>query len=378
MSVPMVAIDARMTRQMSVGMQLYVRELVVRLPKVATDLRFIAVTNAELQTHPDMGVVRIDERTAKNASLREHFLLPRIIKQTGAAIVHYCTPYAPRWSPQPYVYTIHDLIHLRFPRMHSWKIQPYYALLVGPVARGAAAVFVPTQSTAADVTKYLRVENSRLRVVPLGVSEAFRLSDADRAAAGKSAMQRFGLHRPYFLYAGNHRKHKNLHTLATGWQRCRAACDLAITEDGPFGFDIDALQKPNGAIVKIGHVPIRDLIGLYAGCTAAVQPSLYEGFGLSVAEAMAAGAPCVIAQTPALLEVAGDAALTFPAHDADALAGALDAIAEDPLLQTRTRDEGRRRAASFSWDDTIRAIAAAYREAIASTQPRGENASRFR
>jgi glycosyltransferase involved in cell wall biosynthesis len=369
MSVPVVAIDARMTRQMSVGMQLYVRELVIRLPKVAPDLRFIALTNVDLQTHADMGVVRVDERTAKNVSWSEHFVLPKIIKKTGAAIVHFCTPYAPRWMSNPYVYTIHDLIHLRFPKMHSWKIPPYYALLVGPVARGARTVFVPTQSTAEDVERFLRVGRSQMRVVPLGVSETFRLSDADRAAAGAAARRRFGLTRPYILYAGNHRKHKNLGTLALGWQRSRAACDLAITEDGPFEFDIDAIQKPDGRIVRVGHVAIRDLIGLYAGCTAAVQPSLYEGFGLSVAEAMAAGAPCVVAQTPALLEVAGPAALTFPPNDAQALAGALDALAEDAKLCDRLREQGRRRAASFSWDDTVRSIAAAYRDAIASAHP---------
>jgi glycosyltransferase involved in cell wall biosynthesis len=365
-SVPVVALDARMTRQMSVGMQLYVRELVARLPKVAPDLRFIAVTNVDLATHPDMGVVRLAEKDSLNASIGEQFVLPKILGRQKAAVIHYCTVYAPRWSRAPYLYTIHDMIHLRFPQYHSWKIPPYYAWLVGPVARGAAAVFAPTRNTADDLQRLLRVAPDRIRVVPLGVGDSFRISDADRAAAGEAAMRRFGLSRPYFLYAGNHRRHKNLRTLALGWQRCSSACDLAITEDGPFDFEIDSIAKPNGRIVKLGHVAIRDLIGLYAGCTGAVQPSLYEGFGLAVAEAMAAGAPCIIAETPALLEVAGGAALTFPPMDADALARALDALMTDPDERDRLRDAGRRRAAAFSWDDTVRAIASSYREALAS------------
>jgi glycosyltransferase involved in cell wall biosynthesis len=109
----------------------------------------------------------------------------------------------------------------------------------------------------------------------------------------------------------------------------------------------------------------RELIGLYAGCTAAVQPSLYEGFGLSVLEAMAAGAPCVVAETPALLEVAGNAALTFSPLDSDALARLLDGLLRDGVERDRLRAAGKARVRGFSWDATARGTAAIYREVIA-------------
>src|SRR5438132_1736517 len=166
MSVPLVAIDARMTRHMSVGMKAYVGELVLRLPKVATDLRFIAVVNDDLKTHPDMGTLRLDQRTSQNASWGEFVTLPKLMNRMRPVIGHYPTPYAPRWSPFPYAYTIHDLIHRRFPQYHSWKIPPYYTLLVAPVARRAAAVIVPTRATVPDVEHYLGVDPQSVRTVP--------------------------------------------------------------------------------------------------------------------------------------------------------------------------------------------------------------------
>src|SRR5215469_9155615 len=132
MSVPLVVLDARMTSQMSAGMKTYVCELAMRLPKMAPDLRFVAAMNEEIERHADMGVLRVAQSAARNASLGELFVLPRLIGGLRPLLAHYPTPYAPRWSPYPYVYTIHDLIHRRYPQFHSWKIPPYYALLVAP------------------------------------------------------------------------------------------------------------------------------------------------------------------------------------------------------------------------------------------------------
>lgn len=364
MSSPLVAIDARMTRQMSVGMKTYVRELVKRLPKVAPDMRFVALTDEEVELHPDMGVLRIDKRVAGNGSFGELFGLAKRINAVRPVLGHYPTPYAPRWSPFPYVYTIHDLIHRRFPAYHSWKIPPYYALLVGPVARGAAAVIVPTKATVPDAREFLGVPPDRVRPVAMGVSESFAAGvKADRPAE-RGVAERFGLASTYFLYVGNHRKHKNVETLVAAWAKLDDACDLAITEDDPFDFAIDRYEKRGGRIVRLGHVGERDLIALYAASAGVVQPSLYEGFGLTVIEAMAAGAPCVVADTPALVETAGGAALTFPPRDIETLTRTLGTLLHDKTETARLRAAGRGRASLFSWDATARNTAEVYREVI--------------
>ena len=145
-----ITLDARLTKQMSVGMKAYVRELVTRLPKIAPDLHFTVISNEDFRTD-NVRYVRISERTAKNVSWGEQITLPRIARASGANLTHFMSVYAPRWPRVPYVYTIHDLIHRRFPQYFSWKIPPYYALVVGPVARRARAVITDAQATTRDL-----------------------------------------------------------------------------------------------------------------------------------------------------------------------------------------------------------------------------------
>lgn len=362
MPSPNVVLDARFTRQMSVGMKTYVRELVARLPNVAPDLNFIAVTNAELQT-PGVEMIRISDAAAANFSYSEQVALPRLMRGR-ADLSHFMSVYAPRFSSVPCVYTIHDLIHRRFPEYFSWKIPVYYRFVAKPVAHAARAVITDARATLPDLKQHLGLDESSVRVVPLGVAESYSVEESARAERSRFVRERAGLRGPYVLYAGNHRKHKNLHILADAWSRLDVPCDLVLTEDGPFTFASDRYASRYGRIVPLGHVDTEDLVGLYTGCAAAVQPSSYEGFGLSVLEGMAAGAPVIVARTPALVEVAGDAALTFAHDDAAALALQLKtALAGGPAIDA-LRARGYRRAREFTWDRTARMTADVYREAL--------------
>jgi glycosyltransferase involved in cell wall biosynthesis len=366
MNSQLVVLDARITRQMSVGMIAYVRQLVQRLPAMARDLRFTVVSNEAFAVTAGVETVRVDEAVAANGSIGEQFTLGGALRRAGhgSALVHLMSVYAPRFTPAPYVYTIHDLIHRRFPQYFKWKVGPYYSLVAGPVARRAAAVITDARATIPDLERYMGVRPDNVRVVPLGVDSHFALEASTRDQRAAPVRERLGLDRPYVLNAGNHREHKNLETLAAAWQRVGQPCDLVLTESYPFPFDIDRYGKSNGRIVRPGHVSDEELVGLYAGCAATVQPSLYEGFGLAVLEGMAAGAPVIVAQTPALLEVAGDAAVTFPPRDVEALTLAIvQALAGGPEIDA-LRARGRERAAAFSWDETARRTADVYRECM--------------
>lgn len=363
-----MTLDARLTRQMSIGMKLYVRELVRRLPRIAPDLQFTVVSNAPFAPqHENVRCIMLSDSAARNGGLAEQLALPRVLRSSAPAVVHFMSVYAPRRWRLPHVYTIHDLTHLRYPQYFSWKVPWYYRWVVKPVACSAACVVTDAHATIGDLVSFLAVDAERVRVVPLAAEADFFLDDAMRAQYGKAARTRHGLGRPYFLYAGNHRPHKNLAVLVAAWMRLEAGCDLVITEDGwlPEAAALGAGASNGGRIVLTGHVDQAQLVDLYAGCVAAVQPSLYEGFGLGVLEAMAAGAPAIIARTPALVEVAGGAALTFPPQDAGALAEAMKDVLGDETLRDRLRSQGRVRAREFSWDATARQTAGIYREALA-------------
>jgi glycosyltransferase involved in cell wall biosynthesis len=360
-----VALDARLTRQMSIGMKAYVRELVTRLPGLAPDLQFLILSNEMLSV--PAGNVRFDRvaaAVASNGGLGEQFFYARQLRTGGADLIHYMSVYAPRQSPQAHVYTIHDLIHLRYPSYFSWKVPPYYRLVVAPVARSARVVLTDASATVADLHDYLGVHPTRVRVVPLGVSEAFTLDDAQRAQRAGSIRSRLGFERPFILYAGNHRPHKNLQTLVRAWQALEVPCDLVITEDGPLGVDDAGHKEGPGQLHLTGTIDVQGLISLYAGCTTAVQPSLYEGFGLSVLEAMACGAPAVVAQTPVLLEVGGDAVDSFPPTDVAALSRTLTRLLSDDRHVNELRRAGRERVRQFTWDATAKATADVYRELL--------------
>ena len=315
-------------------MQTYVRELVARLPSAAPDLEFVTFT------------------TGGNFGWEEHVRLPLSIRAAKPALTHYLSQYTPVLMPRPYVVTIHDLIHLLFPENFKRKVAPYYHSVVRHVAGHAARVITDDVRTAADLLRFLGIAPERVRIVPLGVQDVFL----------EPAVPYRG-ERRYVLYSGNHREHKDLSTLLHAWRGLPEgdAVDLFITGADDIG--ASRFTMPGRKVVMLGDVPARDLAGYYAGAVALVHPALREGFGLPMLEAMAAGCP-VIACADALPSVLEGAALTFPARDASGASRAMRRVLADQGLRTKLVNEGRARAAEFTWDRCARETANVYREVM--------------
>jgi glycosyltransferase involved in cell wall biosynthesis len=331
-----VALDARLTRQMSVGMKAYARELAARLPRVAPDLDFAVF------------------REGGNFGWGEQIGLPAAIRRARPDLTHYLSLYTPLFAPRPYVVTIHDLIHLRFPEYFKAKVGPYYRTHVRFVCSRARFVITDDERTVADLRRFLGVDPSRVRVVPLGVDDRFLQPHEPYRAP-----------RPYVLYAGNHRPHKDLPTLFEAWSGLppEIALDVYVTGDDDFGELHQRYTRTNGRIAALGDLSEEQLATYYAGARALVHPALCEGFGLPMLEAMATGCP-VIACEDAVPGDLRSAALTFAPRDAAGARAALLRVLADEGLRSALVNQGQAAARSLTWDRCAARTAEIYREVL--------------
>jgi glycosyltransferase involved in cell wall biosynthesis len=264
------------------------------------------------------------------------------------------------------IVTLHDTVALTWPAEEGQMYRHSRRLL-----RRAAAVITVSQYSRSEIVRQFEVDPDRVHVCHNGVdAKRFRpdIPECDRLAA----RHQFSLTRPYFIYAGGHTPRKNLQRLLQGYLHCEAASGVDLVLAGPAGesssalADYSAVDPGRGRIRLIGHVDDALMPALYAEATALAYPSLYEGFGLPVLEAMAAGTVVVTSRMSALPEVAGDAALYVDALDPRSIGAGLDAAAGLSAAQRLAfRDRGLMRVQEFGWETAALEVAAVYDEVYA-------------
>ncbi len=250
------------------------------------------------------------------------------------------------------VVTIHDCAVFDCPQYFSSAFATWYQCLVPRLARRAARVLTVSAFSRDRICELFGIAWDKVIVAPNGVSEHWKPAESSEIAAAK---ERIGVHQPYVLYVGSIEPRKNLKQLLTAWQRLGPAKDgVALVLVGTHGhvFRDPELASLADDVRPTGFLPDNDLRALFTGCEAFVFPSIYEGFGLPVLEAMACGAPVVCSQSTALPEVAGDAAIAVDPLDAESIADGLGRVLADRELRRTLRERGLRRAAEFSWDQT--------------------------
>jgi len=282
----------------------------------------------------------------------------------------HATNYAlPRSRRIPLVQTVHDLALLRHPELGT----PALRHLVGRVAstwREARRVIADSEATARDLRELLGVPSSVLRVIHPGVAARFRPLDA---AARAPVLARLGLDVPYVLHVGTLEPRKNLARLVRAFARAthgRGAAPLLVLAGGAGWSDGDptaaiAATADPARVRRLGPVADADLPALYGGALLFAYPSLYEGFGLPVLEAMACGTPVLTAAVSSLPEVAGDAALLVDPRDEAAIAAGLVRLLDDAALRADLSARGAARAARFTWEACAERTLQVYRECVA-------------
>ena len=272
--------------------------------------------------------------------------LRRALRQASPAVLHAFAYTAPLHCPVPYVLNVHDIIALQHPEWCSFANRWHMRMLLPPSIRGAAAVIVSSQHVADDVAVLLSVDHARIHVAPLGVDTA-----AFAAPAGRLA----DLDRPYLLFVGNLEPKKGLPTLLSAYSRAADAlgCDLVLSGRAAWK-SADLLRRIRqyegpGRIRLLGRVDQDQLPGLYQHAFAFVFPSLAEGFGMPILEAMSAGVPVVHSSHPVVVETAAAAGLVFQTGDAEDLRAQLLRLHDSRELREELVKKGRRRAEALPW-----------------------------
>jgi len=247
------------------------------------------------------------------------------------------------------VMTLHDLAHLRDPTCHTPQAVDALTAVVDSAVRRCAAFLVPSEATARDCEEYLGLPRDRIFVTPLGV-------DADFASPCPSPAPS-----PYLLSVGTLEPRKNHLRLIEAYARLSADVPLHLV--GKRGWHCEEVIERARTMPGVewkGHLPEEQMRAELAGATALVYPSVLEGFGLPVLEAMAAGVPVVTSDVEPLRSIADGAALLVDPHDVDAIAGALERVLGDSALRSRLIASGRLRAAEYTWAGCADATRAAY------------------
>jgi glycosyltransferase involved in cell wall biosynthesis len=365
-----IALDARKLHDYGIGT--YVRNLALGLSRIDDGSEYVLLCRPD-----DEGFVAslgsrfrpIMER-AGNYSLREQFSVPLALQRARVDLFH-----APHYvvSPLtrcPFVVTIHDCIHLRFPEYLPNRMAPVYAhQMMALSARRARRILTVSQASKRDILHYFGVPPTKVEVIYNALDE--RLADPPSADDLERVRQRFLLTAPFVLYTGNIKPHKNLDRLIEAFALVRRQTDnLKLLIIG------DAISKyPNlrrlvhrhqlhRDVRFLGFVPDATLAALYRMAAVFVFPSLYEGFGLPPLEAMASGTPVITSNVSSLPEVVGDAALLIDPLRPDQIAAAIQRILSDDALRADLVRRGRERARAFSWDRSVARVRDVYAELV--------------
>lgn len=295
-------------------------------------------------------------------------------------LVHY--PYfepfflsLPIFNKYKTVVTVHDLTPLVFPKEFSsglkgilkWKIQKRSLKKVD-------AIITDSMCSENDITKHVGISSSKIHVVYLAASEVFK--KVDNISILDSIRKKYKLPEKYVLYVGDVTWNKNLPRLIKAIQKIKAPLVMVgkamlekeFDKTNPWNQDLVKVQKLveiDKKIIRLGFIPQDDLVALYNAATVFAMPSIYEGFGLPILEAMSCGCPVVTSKEGSIRELAGDAAYFVDAYDIDSISNGIKEVFSDATTQDNLSQKGLRRAKRFSWEKTAGATIKVYEQVLA-------------
>ena len=325
-----IAIDARMMGLEHAGIGRYVENLV-----------------KELKKSKQLELVFLKSR-ARHYSLNEQLLMPFVISRSGADLIHFPHFNVPLFCPKPFVVTIHDLIKhqsrgstttTRLPLFYWLKYIAYLFVFWLAVKR-AKKIIVPSQTVKKELLKRYRLPPEKVVVIYEGVSKEFIIHDS-----------RFKIRKPFVIYTGSLYPHKNIERLIKAVLLIEVPLKIVCSRN-VFSKRLEEkvrLLEAENLVEFLGFIPDKKLVSLYHQAIALVQPSLMEGFDLTVVEAMASGLPVIISDIPVHREIAGKAAVYFNPGDVNQMTEKIKLVIKDKKLRNNLIKKGLEKSKRYSW-----------------------------
>jgi glycosyltransferase involved in cell wall biosynthesis len=367
-----VAIDARYVREKPSGIGVYVQALVDRLPFLRAEDKFLfwAHRLARRPLSPASNTREVTVRPGPNSPW-PLFFPRRYASFADIGVFHSPHNLMPRGLPCASVVTVHDVMSIERPDLHLQGIERafksrYYQQAVWRALCHATRLIAPTKATADRICALVPGAGARLTVIWEGADDCFRRSE-DFGVAQEQAARLTGDASPYILLVGANARTKR-HALAIS--------AFAAAVPRPWRLVLLQRRKARGAparfakrlnmtdrIVWLDAVKRQDVVTLIQAAGALIQPSIYEGFGLPVVEAMACGCPVVASNIAPFREITGGAAILFLPNDVEKLGAALKEVVQSPGLRRSLSQQGLSRAREFSWDRCSRQTLDVYHDA---------------
>lgn len=372
-----VAIDCTTLKGRLSGVGYYtarlVDEIVRQIAENSTNSRVVLLSNRVIDRVVPQGASVYTGFRFPLRSVWMQFLLPLVLRRVRPNLTHFTNYLAPAWMSEPYVVSVHDMSLTRVPEHHTLRKRFLTATLAPRVAERARLVLAPSHATRRDIIEDLQIPEGRVWMVPYAAGEEFKPTTERPQSLPRSVTS-------YVLYVGTIEPRKNLVRALDAFALvARQYPDVSFVLAGQRGWKCEEIYSRAASsdlrdrVVILDYVSESDLPRLYSHATACFYPSLFEGFGFPVLEAMACGTPVITSDTTSLAEIGEDAALLVDPLNVAAMASAVSKVLQDSGLRADLRARGFARAGSYSWVHTAKETLRAYEAAAGITHVRSES-----
>lgn len=370
-----IGIDATALPPQPVGAGNYIIQLIRALASTESVHEFVVFAQprgADLIGLPDEGTVEwviVEARDPGSRLIWEQLFFPNLVRESGVDLLHSLHYTRPIRLPCKSVVTFHDMTFFLYPDLHTWARRLYFPQMMKASARRADELITVSNSTRNDLIEILEVDPKIVTTTQLGVTPGYMPIDDEEEK--KRIIGKYNLPEHFILYVGLVEPRKNLPILIEAYKRLRGDDNkYELILAGRFGWMheevVDQVRKLNleDTVRFLGYVPQQDLPLIYNLASLFVYPTIYEGFGLPVLEAMACGIPVITSDVSSLPEIVGEAGLLTPVNDLDALYKTVIRALTDTKLRQDLISKGIKRAAEFSWSKTAQLTLQVYQRVM--------------